>query len=254
MSSPALRMSPPQSNAKGSVVVITGGSSGIGLAVAKAFLAAGARGVVISGRSRERLDIATKVLLDECPLNGGDPKRVLARVCEIISWDDNVALMKAAFETYGEIDYVFANALHGGDVPDWRTYDIFAKPDVSYTTAIVQSVTNTVHAAIPYLASHGDSSGPIYSMDEYAAQAAVKERRDKAIVVTGSEVVFSEFDPMPTYQAGKAAVHSLVWANRSWFDAVGVRLNGELFAQIAPSRSSIHFPWRVGIMKRRENY
>lgn len=45
----------------GKVALITGGSSGIGLAIAKAFLASGAK-VIISGSNQERLDKAINLI------------------------------------------------------------------------------------------------------------------------------------------------------------------------------------------------
>lgn len=45
----------------GKVALITGGSSGIGLAIAKAFLASGSK-VIISGSNQERLDKALNLI------------------------------------------------------------------------------------------------------------------------------------------------------------------------------------------------
>ncbi len=46
----------------GRAALVTGATRGIGLAIAQAFLAAGARGVTITGRNRERLDAAAAEL------------------------------------------------------------------------------------------------------------------------------------------------------------------------------------------------
>ncbi|KAF8307471.1 hypothetical protein DL93DRAFT_131554 [Clavulina sp. PMI_390] len=92
------------------------------------------------------------------------------------------------------------------------------------------SVNYTLNAAIPYLTSF--SSYPIQSMEEYKAQAQIANgsvRRDRAIVITGSEAAFEESDLFPQYAAGKAALHSLVWSVRSRLEAVGVRLNALLW-------------------------
>ncbi|KAF8307469.1 NAD(P)-binding protein [Clavulina sp. PMI_390] len=215
------------SNAKGSVAVITGGSSGIGLAIAKAFLAAGAKGVVISGRSQGRLDSAVKSMQDEYHL-GDDTKRVIGVTCDVSSWEENVSLMKTAYETFSQIDYVFANATGGppgaDDESNAKPHDLFAKPDYTYTAAMIDSVNHTVHAAVPYLASRS-SSGPINSLEAYNAQVVEGPRRDRAVVVTGSEAAFLEYDPSPQYAVAKGALHTLVWSNRSRFEAIGVRLN-----------------------------
>ena len=47
------------------VALITGGSSGIGLSIAKSFLASGAS-VIISGRSKEKLEKAKEVFMQIC--------------------------------------------------------------------------------------------------------------------------------------------------------------------------------------------
>jgi NAD(P)-dependent dehydrogenase (short-subunit alcohol dehydrogenase family) len=54
------------------VVVIIGGTTGLGLSAAKAVLAAGARGVVITGRSRESADAAIAALGERAAAVTGD--------------------------------------------------------------------------------------------------------------------------------------------------------------------------------------
>lgn len=53
----------------GRTALITGGTSGIGLAMAEAFLSNGAA-VVITGRSQSRLDEACSLLKDKCKTGG----------------------------------------------------------------------------------------------------------------------------------------------------------------------------------------
>lgn len=89
---------------KDKVAVITGGSSGIGLAAAEAFLAAGAK-VAICGRSRERLDEAASALADKY---GAD--NVLARVCDVLDEADVAALAEAVTEAFGRCDTLVCNA------------------------------------------------------------------------------------------------------------------------------------------------
>ena len=72
---------------KNKVAVITGGSSGIGLATAREFIANGAK-VVISGRNRQALEEAVSELGSDCFAVQGDvcnladlDKFVLSHIC-----------------------------------------------------------------------------------------------------------------------------------------------------------------------------
>jgi NAD(P)-dependent dehydrogenase (short-subunit alcohol dehydrogenase family) len=82
------------------VVVVTGGSRGIGLDMAKTLLAQGAR-VAICGRKQEGLDAAA----DE--LDGGD--RVLALAAHVAKADDVDRLFEQAVERFGRIDALVNN-------------------------------------------------------------------------------------------------------------------------------------------------
>ena len=81
------------------VAVITGGNSGIGLAIAREFKSNGAK-VVIFGRSRRTLDQAVQSL-------GGDS---LAVQGDVRKMDDLERLFEQTVKTFGEIDVLVANA------------------------------------------------------------------------------------------------------------------------------------------------
>ena len=85
-------------------MVITGASSGIGAATARLAVDAGFR-LVLAARSEDRL----RELAHEL---GGDDA-VLARRCDVSSWDDQQGLAAAALDRFGQIDVVFANAGFG---------------------------------------------------------------------------------------------------------------------------------------------
>ena len=88
-------------------VVILGGSSGIGLATAKAAKAEGAE-IVITGRSRQRLDAARAEM-------GGEVRAIALDVAD-------EAGMRAMFEGLPKVDHIFVSAatvtLGGGLAPD----------------------------------------------------------------------------------------------------------------------------------------
>ncbi|KAL7917862.1 short chain dehydrogenase/reductase [Trichoderma austrokoningii] len=79
---------------KGKVVVLTGGSSGIGLATVKLLLSLGAS--VVNGDIHPPAELAETAFL--------------YIKTNVASWDDLTALFKKAKEHFGRIDCVFANA------------------------------------------------------------------------------------------------------------------------------------------------
>jgi NADP-dependent 3-hydroxy acid dehydrogenase YdfG len=89
--------------ADGGVIAITGASSGIGAATARAAAKDGWR-VVLAARSTDRLDELAGQL--------GDDKALAVR-CDVTSWDDQQALVAAALERFGALDAFFANAGFG---------------------------------------------------------------------------------------------------------------------------------------------
>jgi NAD(P)-dependent dehydrogenase (short-subunit alcohol dehydrogenase family) len=84
---------------EGKIAVVTGGSTGIGLATAKLFAAEGAK-VVVTGRRAAELDAATAAI-------GADAFAVQGDVAKL---DDLDRLYAEVKERYGRIDILFANA------------------------------------------------------------------------------------------------------------------------------------------------
>lgn len=102
----------------GKVALVTGGSSGIGRAIAAAFLREGAR-VAIWGRDAPRLeDAANELRGDVAPpteLPGeaqrtGKPGRVLAIAADVTRPDDVARLVEATVGHHGRLDIVVSNA------------------------------------------------------------------------------------------------------------------------------------------------
>lgn len=149
----------------GKTALITGGSSGIGLATAKLFAAEGAR-VAITGRDREKLDKAAAEIGDG----------TLALVAEAT---DRAALGRAVEEIAGEfggLDIVFANAGIGGTTP-------IAENSAERFEQIIATNLNgvffTVQAALPHLREGGSVilNGSVHAVlgsPGYSAYAATK--------------------------------------------------------------------------------
>lgn len=87
---------------KEKVVIITGGSSGIGKALAECYLSHKWR-VVISGRNQERLDAAA----EELRANGGE---VLAVRGDVAKKEDSDKLIEDTLTAFGRIDVLINNA------------------------------------------------------------------------------------------------------------------------------------------------
>lgn len=78
---PAIDPSRPELSQKGRTVLITGGSAGIGFYIARAFIVAGAAGVVITGRRQTALDKAA-ASLDEFAAEQKTETRIVAEQCD----------------------------------------------------------------------------------------------------------------------------------------------------------------------------
>jgi 3-oxoacyl-[acyl-carrier protein] reductase len=86
----------------GKVVLITGGSSGIGYATAHRFLEEGAR-VAICGRDPEKLDRA----VSELKTSGGE---VIGSIAHVESPGDVSRLVEDVVDAFGQMDIVISNA------------------------------------------------------------------------------------------------------------------------------------------------
>lgn len=162
---------------KNKVAIITGGTSGIGLATAEAFLNKGAK-VVISGRSEKRGAEALEVL-----------KKLSADVvyyqCDTSNEEEVQKLVDFAVETYGSLDIMCNNAGIGiqGTV-DQMSGDDFRK--------VIDINLNGVFYGI-----------------KYASMQMKKQGKGGAIVNTSS-IEGLVGDPLiPSYNAAKGGVNLL---------------------------------------------
>ena len=86
------------------IAIVTGGSSGIGLATARVFLARGHR-VVLGGRDTERLSRAAERLIREIP--GADVVTVAGELADPAT---GTRLVEAGREHFGQVDVLVNNA------------------------------------------------------------------------------------------------------------------------------------------------
>src|SRR5580700_8168761 len=155
---------------QGKVALITGGTSGLGLATAKRFVAEGAQ-VFVTGRRQDAVDAAVKEI-------GGTITGVQGDVAKLADLDRLYDIIR---EKAGRLDIPFADAGGGAFVPLAQvTEEHFDK----YFGINVKGTLFTVQKALPLMASGG------------------------AIVITGSMVSIKGFPAFGVYAATKAALRS----------------------------------------------
>ncbi|KUH67693.1 short-chain dehydrogenase [Mycolicibacterium novocastrense] len=87
----------------GKVAVITGGSTGIGRAVAEGFANAGAD-VVIASRKLDNCRLAAK------EIEASTGRRALPVACHVGRWDDAESLFESVYDAFGRCDVLVNNA------------------------------------------------------------------------------------------------------------------------------------------------
>jgi NAD(P)-dependent dehydrogenase (short-subunit alcohol dehydrogenase family) len=175
------------------VVLITGGSSGIGLATARAFLAEGAA-VAICARGEARLQAAADAL------RALPNARVYAEPCDVLQPEAVGAFVERAAHALGGIDVLVNNAGGGrfstfADTPDadWR-----AELELKFF-----SIIHPTRAVLPYLEARGGGA--------IAVVNAVLARQPETHMVVTS--------------AARAGVLSLARSLANEFAPFGVRVN-----------------------------
>jgi NADP-dependent 3-hydroxy acid dehydrogenase YdfG len=153
------------------VLVITGASSGIGAATARAAAAEGLR-LVLAARSKDKLDALVAELGEE---------RATAVETDVTDWQDNERLIGAALDRFGRVDVVFANAGFGAsrgwlkDSPEhWRDMVLTNVLGAAYTLrAAIPAVTETKgHLLVTgSVAGRRVLPGSLYSCTKWAVTA-----------------------------------------------------------------------------------
>lgn len=169
------------------VVVITGGSDGIGLATAKLFAAEGAR-VYVTARRRENLDEAVKEI-------GHGAVGVQGDVAKLADLDQ---LYERIARDHGRVDVVFANAGISESAPIGSIEEAhFAR--VFDTN--VKGLVFTVQKALPLMTTGG------------------------SIILAGSGAGSKGLPALSIYSATKAAIRSLSRTWTTDLKSRGIRVN-----------------------------
>ena len=172
---------------EGKVAVITGGSSGIGLATAKLFQEAGAK-VAISGRNQKALDAAVK------ELGAG----VVSVRSDVSKSGDLDTLFEVVTKKLGRIDVLFANA----GIAKFAAVSNVSEEAYDETFDInVKGVFFTIQKAIPFLNDHA------------------------SVILNTSFVDQAGVPTTSVYAASKAAVRSLARSISAELAPRGIRVN-----------------------------
>jgi NAD(P)-dependent dehydrogenase (short-subunit alcohol dehydrogenase family) len=169
------------------VAVVTGGTSGIGLAIAQELIARGAK-VIVTGRNQEKLDTAVATL--------GSAARGVRAATESLA--DLDRLYDHVKTEYGRLDLLVANAGAGEIVP---LADVTEAHFDRAFDANVKGVTFSVQKALPLMGQGG------------------------AIVVIGSTASFRPEPGMSVYGGTKAALRAMVRGWVLDIKGSGVRIN-----------------------------
>lgn len=175
----------------GNTVLITGGATGIGLALAKAFREHGNE-VIICGRREDRLQEAQAAL-----------PGLHTRVCDISVREERAALCQWVRDSFGGVNILINNA-GIQRMPDFKQGpDAFA----AAASEIETNLTAPVHLASLFV--------PLL-MEQPAA----------AIVNIASGLTFKPLPHVPVYGATKAAIHAFSIALRMQLKDTSVRVFG----------------------------
>ncbi|NMF89037.1 SDR family oxidoreductase [Aromatoleum petrolei] len=188
-------------NLEDSVAVVTGGSSGIGLACVAEFLAAGAA-VAFCGRDEARLRGAERQLRERFP-----GARLLAAPCDVLDAASVQAFAAHTEETFGPASILVNNAGQG------RVSTFADTSDEAWTEELhlkFFSVLNPTRAFLPQL----------------------ERRADAAIVCVNSLLALQPEPHMVATSAARAGIANLVRSLAVEFAPKGIRVNGILIGLV----------------------
>ncbi|WP_338839639.1 SDR family oxidoreductase [Flavobacterium ginsenosidimutans] len=167
----------------GNTIFISGGSAGIGLAIAKKLSRSGNR-IIINGRSEERLQSALKQLDNAAAIQG-----------DLSEEADRIRIAKQLKEDYPEVNLIINNAGAAFSYLLNETLNAHQKAAIEMNTNYL-SVIHFTELLLPHLLQKAES----------------------AVVNISSIAVFGSHKLLPTYGATKAALHSYTAALRSTYE------------------------------------
>ena len=147
--------------------VVTGGNGGIGLGMARALLAAGAK-VAIWGSRDEKTQAAKAQLAKEC----GDASRVHAFVCDVGDEQQVDAAFAASVAALGTVHSCFANA--GVSSKGTQLVDMTLEEFRRVQRVNVDGVFLTLRAAARHMVQHGQGGSLVATASTAAVEGAAR--------------------------------------------------------------------------------
>lgn len=128
----------------GQVAIITGGSRGLGLAIARRFGRAGLK-LVLAARDQDELELARHQLLHEGDVANEDD--ILLVACDVSDVNQATGLVDQAIRTFGTLDVLINNAgiIQVGPVEDQTVETYQQTMQVNFFAALY-----TIYAALPH--------------------------------------------------------------------------------------------------------
>ncbi|MBI1357915.1 MAG: SDR family oxidoreductase [Acidobacteria bacterium] len=172
---------------QGKVAVVTGGSRGIGRAIAHALLAEGAR-VAICGRDAAALDQAAS----ELSADGGD---VIGKVCNVGRWEEVEAFFAFVADRFGGVDVLVNNAGLGHFAP---VDEITVEQWREVIDTNLSGVFYCVKAATPSMKARGGgfilNIGSLAGKNPFANGAAYNASKFGLVGFTEASMIDLRFD------------------------------------------------------------
>lgn len=185
----------------GKVAVVTGGSSGIGLATVEQLLASRAA-VALCGRNEARLREAQAGLRARFP-----DARLYAAACDVLDSAQVAAFAAASEAALGPADMLVNNAGQG------RVSTFASTEDAAWLEELQLKFFSVIHATRAFLPQ--------------------LERSDSAAIVCVNSLLAVQPEPhMVATSAARAGVHNLVRSLATEFAPKGIRVNGILLGLV----------------------